>query len=118
MALTQEQVFDVLTKINLLDPALTSTYTREQLTTYIEIADTMITASGVVIPADKFILAVAVKTLSLLSIPENSSLSKKKIKDVEITYFQGQGKSKWDTLFDSIVSGDTGDDKSLWYVGI
>lgn len=116
--MTDEQIVEVLAKINMLDPVLTSNYTQEQLLTYIGIAEISVAASGTKIPDDVYVLAIAVKTLSLLTIPENSSLSKKKIKDVEVTYFQGQGKSKWDSLFDAIVSGDVGDDKAIWYVGI
>lgn len=115
--MTPEQIVEILTTMKMLDPKLVANFTDAQLKTYIEMANMIIEVSGAVIPAEKFILAVAVKALSLLATPENSSLSKKKIKDVEITYYQGQGKSKWDVMFDAIVSGEQ-TDLTLNYVGI
>lgn len=115
--MTEEKILEVLAKINSLDPALASNYTEEQLRSYLVIAEISVDAMGVQIPDERYVLVMAVKTLSLLSIPENSSLSKKKIKDVEVTYYQGQGRSKWDTLLDSLL-GESGDDMALAYVGI
>lgn len=116
--MTAEQIVEVLTKIKMLDPILSLNYTDEQLITYVGIANITISVSGIEIPEDVLILAVAVKTLALLYIPENSSLSTKKIKDVEVSYYQGQGKNKWDMLFDSIILGTIDDEKRLYYVGI
>jgi hypothetical protein len=103
--------------IDMLDSSVMTKYTEEQLAVYIDIALTIIESSNLEIDDDKLVLAVAVKTLSIFSIPENSSLSSKKIKDVEITYYGGQGKSKWDSMFDSIIDG-SGTETSLKYVGI
>lgn len=115
--MTDVQVLEVIAKIKMLDPQLVSNYTDEQVLSYIQMAVMFIEVSGIEIPEDKYVFAVAVKTLALLSTPENSSLDKQKIKDVEVTYFGGQGKGKWDSLFDSIITGVT-DDTALYYVGI
>ncbi|MGL5712351.1 MAG: hypothetical protein ACRCX2_04975 [Paraclostridium sp.] len=116
--MTPEQIVLVLETIKMLDPTVSSRYTDTQLTTYISIANASIKLSGVNIPAEKLVLAVSLKTLSMVTLPENSSMSRKKIKDVEVAYYQGQGKSKWDTLFDSLVNGEDVDGKKLEYVGI
>lgn len=115
--MTPEQIVQILATMDMLDPELVSNYTAEQLRAYVEMAYMVIEVSGTKLPDEKFVLAIAVKALSLLTIPENSSLSKKKIKDVEITYFQGQGKSKWDSIFDSIITGEE-TDLAIRYVGI
>lgn len=113
----EEQILEVLTTIKMLDPTVATRFTDEQLLTYVKIANAVVSQiEG--IPSEKIVLALSLKTLSLISLPENSSLSSKKIKDVTITYYQGQGKSKWDTLFDSLVSGQEISDKTLEYVGI
>ena len=115
--MTEEQVIAILLKMNVLDPSIAFTYTEDQLRSYIAIAEMAVDAMGQQIPDERYVLVMAVKTLSLLSIPENSSLSKKKIKDVEVTYFQGQGRNKWDVLLDSLLGDSSGDD-SLNYVGV
>lgn len=117
MTITDEQLLEVINTIKLLDPTISSRFTDEQIQSYIEISLSVMDAySG--LDSNKIVLAVSLKTLSLLTLPENSSLSKKKIKDVEITYYQGQGRSKWDSLFDSLVNGGDISDKSLFYIGI
>ncbi|MGL5716962.1 MAG: hypothetical protein ACRCX2_28360 [Paraclostridium sp.] len=116
--MTPEQIVAILATMSMLDPELIANFTKAQINSYVNMAYIIIEASGLKIPADKFTLAIAIKALSLLTTPENSNLSKKKIKDVEVTYFQGQGKSKWDSIFDSIINGDYGSDLTLNYVGI
>lgn len=112
-----EIVFLVLERIKLLDPSLSSKYSDEQLLIYIELAYAYVSTIED-LDETKLVMAVALKTLSMASLPENSSLSSKKIKDVEITYYQGQGKNKWDSLFDSLLNGSNDSDLSLYYVGI
>lgn len=116
--MTDEQLLQVLATVKMLDPTLVAGFSAIQLETFIDMAVMFIEASGLEIPEDKYILAVAVKTLSLLSIPETSSLEKKKIKDVEISYYEGQGKSRWDAMFDAIINGTMDGEKALYYVGI
>lgn len=113
----EEQVFEVLQTIKKLDPTISMKLTDEQILVYIEIAYAYVSTMDTIKP-ERMTLALALKTLSLATLPETSSLSKKKIKDVEMTYYQGQGRSKWDELFDSLVFGDDLSDKSLFYVGI
>ncbi|MGL5962049.1 MAG: hypothetical protein ACRCZ0_08860 [Cetobacterium sp.] len=112
-----EKIFEILSMIKTLDPVLASNYNDKQLSTYVELAITLIENAEIIIPEAKFVTSVAIKTLSLLSIPENSSLSDKKIKDVEISYYQGQGQSRWQKMWDSMINGDFSD-TALYYVGI
>lgn len=112
-----ENVLAVLERIKLLDPSVSLKYSDEQLLIYIELAYAYVSTIED-FDETKLVMAVALKTLAMVSLPENSSLSSKKIKDVEITYYQGQGKNKWDSLFDSFLKGDGDSDLALYYVGI
>ncbi|MGL4999968.1 MAG: hypothetical protein ACRC5T_13475 [Cetobacterium sp.] len=115
--MTDELIFDILLKIRLLDPSLEKKYSQEQLLVYIDLAYSYVSSFDE-LDDSKVAMATALKTLALAFLPENSSLTKKKIKDVEITYFQGQGKNKWEHMFDSLVKGRDDSDTALRYIGI
>lgn len=108
---------DILNMMKKLDPSISLKFTDDQLVVYIHIAQTVISIMGN-IDDEKLVLATALKALALCALPENSSMTSQKIKDVEIKYYQGQGRSKWETLFDALINGETIDDRSLEYVGI
>ena len=115
--MTEEQVLEAITTIKMLDPTSGNTLSDEQFAAYLNIAYVVVSKNEN-LSEDKFVLALALKTLSFIFLPENSSLSSKKIKDVSITYYQGQGKSKWDSLYDALLAEDKIPDNLLEYVGI
>ncbi|MGL5050818.1 MAG: hypothetical protein ACRC6E_09385, partial [Fusobacteriaceae bacterium] len=114
--MTDDLLLEIMTKIRLLDPSLEKKYTFEQLLIYVELAYSYVSSFDD-LDESKVAMAVALKTLALAFLPENSSLTKKKIKDVEITYFQGQGKNKWEHMFDSLIKGKDDSDTALRYIG-
>lgn len=113
--MSQEDVLRIMSIISTLDPSISNSISEEKWTILINLASSMV--SEVIIPEKKD-LAIALIALDLATTANSSNMSRKKIGDVEISYYDGATTSKWRLLYESMLAGAVVDDYSIFYVGI
>lgn len=112
-------LFDnVLQAMQMFYPSISDRFTNEELESNFEIAKIYFEINNRDLDEKILLKAIALKTLSLLFLPENSNMNSQRIKDVEVRYYQGAGKSKWDMLLDALLDGDDSLYGKLHYIGM
>ena len=113
----EDKIIEILEVIKSFHPEINDEFTDEVITTNLNVASAYLKLRGLEKDDDNYKDALALKTLSLLYLPSNSSMTSQRVKDVEIRYYQGMGKSKWDMLLDALLDGDDHRYKELRYIG-
>lgn len=113
----EDKFVEILEVIKSFYPEIEDEFTDEVIRANYNIANAYIKLRGIEPDDEKFNDAMALKTLSLLYLPSNSTMTSQRVKDVEIRYYQGMGKGKWDMLLDALLDGDDYRYNELKYIG-
>lgn len=115
----KEIAFDyVLQAMETFYPEISNRFSEGELESNFEIAKIYFEISRPDIDEKILPKVLALKTLSLLFLPENANMNAQRIKDVEVRYYQGAGKNKWDMLLDALLDGDDALFGKLRYIGM
>lgn len=108
---------DILQIMEDLYSPLYTRYTMSQMSHIIEIARVVTIGNGLTGTAVD--LGLALISLDLLSTPDRSNVTSKRVKGVQIEFSDSKvGYSNWRLMYDSLVDGIMSDELSLYYVGI
>jgi len=100
-----------------LYPPLYTRYANSQMNRIIEIAMVVTVDNGLTGATAN--LGLALMTLDILSTPDRSNITSKRIKGVEIEFSDSKASySNWKAMYDSLVNGTVNDELKLFYVGI
>lgn len=112
----------ILALMKQLYPPISQIYTDEQLYVYIDLCMPIVANEGANLDVDQQELACACLSLyfATMSTGIDGAVSKKKIKDVEISYATNTSPTnKWKKMYDMIISeGDIVESDSVFYAGI
>lgn len=114
---------NILANIKILDPSIEATYTDEQIYLYIDMAMIIVAAEGSNLLEPEQELAASFLVLSYFSVfTAASNMSKKRLRDVEITYSDygasSGAKTRWRKLYDDMISGESNSELTLHYTGV